>query len=72
MSLYEVFLQRTIAEQKKSEMAEFKIKPNQIRKFAVSHYKRMEKKGLSTWNGRQVHLSRQPLQWIINFSRIDK
>lgn len=28
MSLYEVFLQRTIAEQKTSETAEFKIKLN--------------------------------------------
>jgi len=50
--LYDVFIKRTTNEQKNSEMMEFKIKENQIMKFAKSHFKRLEKAGLSTWNGR--------------------
>jgi len=50
--LYEVFIKRTIDEQKNSEMVEFKIKRKEILKFAKSHFKRLEKSGLSTWNGR--------------------
>lgn len=52
--LYEVFLKRTAAEQKNSQTVEFKIKPKEIMKFAKSHFKRLEKNDLSTWNGRQV------------------
>jgi hypothetical protein len=50
--LYEVFIKRTTNELKNSEIVEFKIKKNQILKFAKSHFKRLEKTGLSTWNGR--------------------
>jgi hypothetical protein len=50
--LYEVFIKRTVDEQKNSEMVEFKIKRKEILKFAKSHFKRLEKTGLSTWNGR--------------------
>jgi hypothetical protein len=50
--LYEVFIKRTIDEQKNEQIQEFKIKPKEILKFAKSHFKRLEKSGLSTWNGR--------------------
>ncbi|KUJ07778.1 uncharacterized protein LY89DRAFT_660043 [Mollisia scopiformis] len=52
--LYEVFIKRTVDEQKKSQMVEFKIKQKEILRFAKSHFKRLEKSGLSTWNGRQI------------------
>ena len=50
--LYDVFIKRTTNEQKNSEMMEFKIKRKEILKLAKSRFKRLEKTGLSTWNGR--------------------
>jgi predicted DNA repair protein MutK len=50
--LYEVFIRRTAEEQKNSQITEFKIKRKEIMRFAKSHFKRLEKDGLSTWNGR--------------------
>ncbi|KAN0108850.1 hypothetical protein V8E51_008592 [Hyaloscypha variabilis] len=52
--LYEVFIRRTAEEQKNSQITEFKIKRKEIMRFAKSHFKRLEKDGLSTWNGRQI------------------
>ena len=54
--LYEVFIRRTTEEQKNSQVTEFKIKRKEIMKFAKSHYERLEKDGLSTWNGRYINL----------------
>lgn len=52
LTLYEVFIKRTIAEQNNSTMAEFKLKQKEIMKFAKAHFKRLQEAGLSTWNGR--------------------
>lgn len=52
--LYEILLDRTITEQKSLENHEFKVKREAILKFARKHYLRLERRGLSTWNGRQI------------------
>lgn len=54
IALYKVLLKRLDAEQKSSKVVEFKVKPKQILRFAEMHFKRLEKKGLGTWNGRSV------------------
>lgn len=56
MKLYQVFIDRTVEEQKNSGLVEFKIKADQIRKFAEKHYNGLAKNGLATWNGRYVRI----------------
>jgi hypothetical protein len=52
IKLYEVLLKRTVDEQKSSKAVDFKIKPKEILRFAKSHFRRLERHGLGTWNGR--------------------
>jgi hypothetical protein len=52
LQLYKILLDRTIAEQKASGKVDFRVKPKEILSFAKSHFKRLEKEGLATWNGR--------------------
>ncbi|KAI1328142.1 hypothetical protein F5Y16DRAFT_398785 [Xylariaceae sp. FL0255] len=52
--LYEVYINRTREEQKRANVASFKIKEKEILKFARRHFKEMERDGLGTWNGRQI------------------
>lgn len=54
VKLYEVFLQRARNEQKRIGVTQFKIKQKDILKFAARHYRRLQKEGYSTWNGRSV------------------
>lgn len=56
VKLYEVFLKRARDEQKRIGVAQFKIKEKGILKFAASHYKRLQREGYNTWNGRSVTL----------------
>lgn len=56
VKLYEVFLQRARNEQKRIGVTQFKIKQKDILKFAARHYRRLQKEGYSTWNGRSVLL----------------
>lgn len=56
VKLYEVFLQRARDEQKRIGITQFKIKQKDILKFAARHYRRLQKEGYSTWNGRSVLL----------------
>lgn len=61
VKLYEVFLKRALDEQKRIGVTQFKIKKESILKFAARHYRRLQKEGYNTWNGRSVlfliHLS---------------
>jgi hypothetical protein len=52
LQLYQILLDRTLAEQKASKNMDFKVKSKEIKSFAKSHFKRLEKEGLATWNGR--------------------
>ncbi|KAH6693395.1 P-loop containing nucleoside triphosphate hydrolase protein [Leptodontidium sp. MPI-SDFR-AT-0119] len=54
LQLYKILLDRTLAEQKASKKVDFKVKSKEIMSFAKSHYKRLTKEGLITWNGRQI------------------
>ncbi|KAG8162771.1 hypothetical protein KVR01_007249 [Diaporthe batatas] len=54
LKLYQVFLKRARDEQERVGVTQFKIKEKGILKFASSHYKRLRKDGLNTWNGRQI------------------
>lgn len=54
LQLYKILLKRTLAEQQESQKVDFKVKSKEITSFAKSHYKRLAKEGLITWNGRQV------------------
>lgn len=52
VKLYQVFLKRARDEQEIVGVRQFKIKEKGILKFASSHYKRLQKDRLNTWNGR--------------------
>ncbi|KAI3391129.1 hypothetical protein diail_7926 [Diaporthe ilicicola] len=52
--LYEVFLKRARDEQNRIGVTQFKIKQKEILKFVSRHYRRLQKEGYSTWNGRQI------------------
>lgn len=52
VKLYEIFIKRTKAEQARLGTSTFKINKKEITRFARHHYRRMEKDGLETWNGR--------------------
>ncbi|CAJ0543642.1 Ff.00g038530.m01.CDS01 [Fusarium sp. VM40] len=52
--LYEKFIQRAEDEQNRTGSYFFKIKKKEILKFAKSHFRRLEKRGWETWNGRQI------------------
>jgi hypothetical protein len=52
LQLYQILLDRTLAEQKQSKTVDFKVKPKEILRFAKWHYRHLEKDGLATWNGR--------------------
>lgn len=54
IQLYKILLDRTLAEQKQSKKVDFKVKPNEILRFAKSHFRHLKKEGLATWNGRLV------------------
>lgn len=54
LKLYEVFLERARKEQKRIGVTKFKIKQKEILKFAERHYRRLQKEGYNTWNGRSV------------------
>ncbi|KAL1883328.1 hypothetical protein Daus18300_000386 [Diaporthe australafricana] len=54
VKLYEVFLKRARDEQKRIGVTRFKIKQKEILKFAARHFRRLEKEGYNTWNGRQI------------------
>lgn len=54
--LYEVFLKRARDEQERIGVTQFKIKQKEILKFASRHYRRLQKEGYNTWNGRSVPL----------------
>ena len=54
IKLYEVLLRRAKDEQKNSKAVEFKIKSKEILRFAKSHFRRLERHGLGTWNGREA------------------
>jgi len=50
--IYQLLIDRTLAEQKNSNTASFKVKSKEIMKFAKSNFKQMTREGLATWNGR--------------------
>ncbi|KAH8885480.1 hypothetical protein GQ53DRAFT_628393, partial [Thozetella sp. PMI_491] len=52
--LYQVFLRRVRVEQQKDGTANFKVKEREILRFAKHHYRRLQKEGYNTWNGRQI------------------
>jgi len=52
LKLYQLLIGRTLAEQKKSQTADFKVKSKEIMKFAKSNFKQLSREGLATWNGR--------------------
>jgi hypothetical protein len=52
LQLYDILIKRTLAEQEASQSVDFKAKPKEIMKFASTHFRRLEKDGLATWNGR--------------------
>ncbi|KAL2286014.1 hypothetical protein FJTKL_07262 [Diaporthe vaccinii] len=54
VKLYEVFLKRARDEQTRIGVTQFKIKQKEILKFASRHYRRLQKEGSNTWNGRQI------------------
>lgn len=56
VKLYEVFLKRARDEQKRMGVAQFKIKEKDILNFGARHYRRLEREGYNTWNGRSVIL----------------
>jgi hypothetical protein len=52
LQLYQILLDRTLAEQKQSKTVDFKVKPKEILRFAKLNFRRLEREGLATWNGR--------------------
>jgi hypothetical protein len=52
--LYEKFIKRAEDEQDRTGSYFFKIKKKEILKFAKNHFRRLEKRGWETWNGRYV------------------
>jgi hypothetical protein len=52
--LYEKFIKRAEDEQNRTGSYFFKIKKKEILKFAKNHFRRLEKRGWETWNGRYV------------------
>lgn len=52
LQLYQILIDRTIAEQKQSKTVDFKVKPKEVLSFAKAHFRRLEKERLATWNGR--------------------
>ncbi|KAG6354754.1 hypothetical protein INS49_003835 [Diaporthe citri] len=54
VKLYEVFLKRARDEQTRIGVTQFKIKQKEILRFASRHYRRLQKEGYNTWNGRQI------------------
>lgn len=52
LQLYQILLDRALAEQKQSKTVDFKVKQKEILRFAKWHYRHREKEGLATWNGR--------------------
>lgn len=52
LKLHETFLKRTREEQGRIGITQFKIKEKEILNFAKRHYRRLEKEGYNTWNGR--------------------
>ncbi|CZS94021.1 uncharacterized protein RAG0_04060 [Rhynchosporium agropyri] len=68
LKLYQILLDRTIAEQKISKKVDFKVKSKEIQKFARSHFKRLEKAGLATWNGRQIRNAFQTAITLAEYS----
>ncbi|KAK3318705.1 hypothetical protein B0H66DRAFT_248120 [Apodospora peruviana] len=54
LRLYEVFIRRTKEEQERSGSFLFKINQKQLLRFAERHFRKLEKRGLGTWNGRQI------------------
>ncbi|KAK8062230.1 hypothetical protein PG997_014327 [Apiospora hydei] len=52
--LYEIFVDRTRAEQKRRGPAHFVIKRKEILEFAKDNYREMKGEGLGAWNGRQI------------------
>ncbi|KAJ0122199.1 hypothetical protein J7T55_002711 [Diaporthe amygdali] len=54
VKLYGVFLQRARDEQTRIGVTHFKIKEKAILRFAARHYRRLQKEGYNTWNGRQI------------------
>ena len=54
LRLYEVFIRRTKEEQERLGSFLFKISQKQLLRFAERHFRKLEKRGLGTWNGRQI------------------
>ncbi|KAK7999089.1 hypothetical protein PG991_014764 [Apiospora marii] len=52
--LYEIFLDRTRAEQRRRGPAHFEIKRKDILAFAKENFREMKREGLGAWNGRQI------------------
>ncbi|KAK7959396.1 P-loop containing nucleoside triphosphate hydrolase protein [Apiospora aurea] len=52
--LYEIFVDRTRAEQKRRGPAHFVIKRKEILEFAKDNYREMKGENLGAWNGRQI------------------
>ncbi|KAF4992487.1 hypothetical protein FDECE_13703 [Fusarium decemcellulare] len=52
--LYEKFIKRAREEQDRTGCYLFKIKEKEILRFAAKHFRRLEKSGSETWNGRQI------------------
>ena len=52
LRLYAPYITRTRAEQERLQSTRFKIKEKEILKWAKRHFRRAEKEGLGTWNGR--------------------
>ena len=50
--LYEIFIHRTKAEQKRRGPAHFLIKRKEIISFAKENFREMKREGLAAWNGR--------------------
>ncbi|KAK8063319.1 hypothetical protein PG996_007971 [Apiospora saccharicola] len=52
--LYEIFIDRTKAEQKRRGPSHFLIKRKEIITFAKENFREMKREGLGAWNGRQI------------------
>jgi len=68
LQLCQILLDRTLAEQKASKNVDFKVKSKEIKSFAKSHFKRLEKEGLTTWNGRQIRNAFQTAITLAEYS----
>ncbi|CCF35661.1 hypothetical protein CH063_01351 [Colletotrichum higginsianum] len=70
--LYEKFIERTKAEQKKTKTYNFKIRDKEILAFAKKHYLGLEKENRETWNGRQIRNAFQTAIALVEYQDMSK